>query len=95
MNSNDQQFTLNDLLEIRNHSGNEGEETETKKITTTVSKSTVGLGVTEGASGKDCASNEQRAPTVQGTRRMLAFNEILKEEKRSLSRHTSVLDLFK
>lgn len=26
---------------------------------------------------------------------MFAFNEILKEEKRSLSRHTSVLDLFK
>jgi hypothetical protein len=25
---------------------------------------------------------------------MLAFNEILKKEKRSLSRHTSVLDLF-
>jgi len=26
---------------------------------------------------------------------MLAFNEILKEEKRSSSRHTSVLDIFK
>jgi len=26
---------------------------------------------------------------------MLAFNDILKEEKRSLSRHTSSLDLFK
>jgi hypothetical protein len=49
MNSNAQELTLNDLLEIRNHSGNEGEETETKKITTTVSKSTVGLGDTEGA----------------------------------------------
>jgi hypothetical protein len=49
INSNDQELTLDDLLEIRKHSGNEGEEPETKKKTTTVSKLTVGIGVTEGA----------------------------------------------
>jgi hypothetical protein len=49
MNSNDQELKLDDLLEIRKHSGTEGEEPETKKITTTVSKLTVGLGVIEGA----------------------------------------------
>lgn len=94
LNSNYQELMLDDLVEIREQSGPEGEEPETKKITTTVSKLTVGLGVTECVWGKDSASNEQRAPTVQGMRRMLAFNEILKE-KRSLSRHTSSLDLFK
>ena len=49
MNSNDQGLTLDDLLEIRKHRGTEGEEPETKATTTTVSKLTVGLGVTEGA----------------------------------------------
>jgi hypothetical protein len=49
MKSNDQELTLDDLLEIRKHIGTEGEEPETKKVTTTVSKLTVRLGVTKGA----------------------------------------------
>jgi len=47
LNSNYQELMLDDLVEIREQSGPEGEEPETKKITTTVSKLTVGLGVTE------------------------------------------------
>lgn len=96
LNCNDQELTLDDLVEIRQQSAPEDEDSETKKrTTTTVSKLTAWLGVTDGARGKDTASNEQREPNVQGIRRMLAFNEIPKKKKRSLSRHTSVLDLFK
>lgn len=43
MNYNDQELTVDDLVEFRRHSGTEGEEPETKKIITTVSKLTVGL----------------------------------------------------
>jgi len=45
LNSNDQELTLDDLVEIRKHSGPEDEEPETK--TTTVSKLIVELGVAE------------------------------------------------
>jgi len=91
-NSNDQELTLDDLVEIRKQSGPEGEEPETKKITTTVSKlSLESPNVLEVRTALQTSSEHQ----LQGMRRMLAFSEILKEEKRSLSRHTSSLDLFK
>ena len=86
LNSSDQEFTLDDLVEIRQQSGPEGEESEAKKRTTMVSKLTTGFGVTDGSRSKDTASNDQRETNVQGIRRMLAFNEILKKKKRSLSR---------
>jgi hypothetical protein len=48
LNSNDQELMFDELIEIRKQSDSEGEEPETKKVTTTVSKLTVGLGITKG-----------------------------------------------
>jgi len=98
MNSHDHELTLNDRFEIWKPDAGEksmGPEPDYEESSMTVSKLSEGLGLTEaghqGLWGTLIRKSNGQPITGEGIMRMLATcEEILKEEKRTLSRQTSL-----
>jgi hypothetical protein len=98
MNAHDHELTLNDLFEIWKPGAGEksvDSEPESEESTMTVSKLSEGLGLTEaghqGLWGTLIRKSNEQPITGEGIMRMLAWcEEMLKEEKRTLYRQTSL-----